>query len=382
MFRSDRAVRVFRGDGGHRVAAPGTIVAMTVSLPVDARALPHAGLTAGACRRSGQRRVRRAGSRSRKCASRRAGSGSGPRRNHGDVFLQVASGKASFVTTGRVGWLCCGELHDGTLIHLRAREYDASVGGFTSRDPVNGTDGTTTVANPYPYAGNKPVNMLDPTGKHRIGEDPFNARRGRRRKPGRRFAQAASPSFDVEPSPSPCTGDEQQIVTPGSPSQHRSTGTTRCVPLPPPPPPPPPAGDVNVPWPHPSCVALYQDASRGEFVFNSSLMIWVGSNPGRWWNLTELREAGGHVSEENFNDKASAISQNCPQRVHFAEHVDGKGETFTLAAWCESQIVDQLPGAEWAKDGNGDPIPGELAYVGDHWNDRISSYFVEERLRC
>jgi hypothetical protein len=40
----------------------------------------------------------------------------------------------------------------------------AGVGGVISRDPLDGVDGTPTVANPYHYADNDPLNKTDPTG--------------------------------------------------------------------------------------------------------------------------------------------------------------------------------------------------------------------------
>jgi RHS repeat-associated protein len=56
------------------------------------------------------------------------------------------------------------ELHKADLIHLRARDYDAATGTFLRPDPLDGVDGTTTVANPYHYADNDPVNKVDPLG--------------------------------------------------------------------------------------------------------------------------------------------------------------------------------------------------------------------------
>jgi RHS repeat-associated protein len=56
------------------------------------------------------------------------------------------------------------ELHTGATIHLRARDYDPDTGLFLSPDPLDGVDGTTTVANAYHYTDNDPVNSTDPTG--------------------------------------------------------------------------------------------------------------------------------------------------------------------------------------------------------------------------
>jgi RHS repeat-associated protein len=66
-----------------------------------------------------------------------------------------------------------GELHSDDLVHLRARDYDPSTGAFTTRDPLDGVNGTTTVANPYHYAENDPLNRTDPSGL-RPEDDDFD----------------------------------------------------------------------------------------------------------------------------------------------------------------------------------------------------------------
>jgi RHS repeat-associated protein len=50
------------------------------------------------------------------------------------------------------------------LVHLRNRDYDPATGTFLTPDPLDGVDGRTTVANPYHYAGNDPLNKVDPLG--------------------------------------------------------------------------------------------------------------------------------------------------------------------------------------------------------------------------
>ena len=66
-----------------------------------------------------------------------------------------------------MGFGYLGEMHVGSLVHLRARDYDPVTGTFLSPDPLDGApgvDGTTTIANPFHYADNNPLNSSDPTG--------------------------------------------------------------------------------------------------------------------------------------------------------------------------------------------------------------------------
>jgi len=57
-----------------------------------------------------------------------------------------------------------GEITYADTIHLRHRDYDTRTGTLTTRDPLDGVDGTPTVANPYHYADNDPLNTTDPLG--------------------------------------------------------------------------------------------------------------------------------------------------------------------------------------------------------------------------
>jgi RHS repeat-associated protein len=67
-----------------------------------------------------------------------------------------------------------GELLLGGLVHLRARDLDPTTATFTTRDPLDGFAGTTTVANPYHYADNDPVGRADPLGLYAIGDGAFD----------------------------------------------------------------------------------------------------------------------------------------------------------------------------------------------------------------
>lgn len=62
-----------------------------------------------------------------------------------------------------------GELTLDGMTHLRAREYLPGFGRFISKDPLEGIPGEVTVANPYPYGANDPLNQVDP-----LGERPEN----------------------------------------------------------------------------------------------------------------------------------------------------------------------------------------------------------------
>lgn len=84
-----------------------------------------------------------------------------------DVF-GVPSGTATF--DPKVGYR--GELMLDGMLHLRARSYQPATGLFLTVDPLEATAGETTVANPYHYASNNPLNRVDPSGL-RPGQSPF-----------------------------------------------------------------------------------------------------------------------------------------------------------------------------------------------------------------
>jgi RHS repeat-associated protein len=51
------------------------------------------------------------------------------------------------------------------LYKFGIRYYDAATGRWTQRDPVGGSLTETVKANPYVYAGDDPVNLVDPSGR-------------------------------------------------------------------------------------------------------------------------------------------------------------------------------------------------------------------------
>jgi len=57
-----------------------------------------------------------------------------------------------------------GEMALDGFLHLRARDYVSRLGRFTTVDLLPGVVGEVTVANPYHYANNDPLNQVDPLG--------------------------------------------------------------------------------------------------------------------------------------------------------------------------------------------------------------------------
>ena len=64
-------------------------------------------------------------------------------------------------------WKYAGGYYDSStnLTKFGIRYYDATTGRWTQRTPVGGSLQETLKANPYVYAGNDPVNTVDPGGK-------------------------------------------------------------------------------------------------------------------------------------------------------------------------------------------------------------------------
>ncbi|MCP3881182.1 MAG: RHS repeat-associated core domain-containing protein [Sulfitobacter sp.] len=73
-----------------------------------------------------------------------------------------------------------GELHVADEVHLRARYMAPGLGRFTAPDPLDGVDGTTTVANAYHYTMNNPIAFADPLGL-RPTDDTFSNAHSKKR---------------------------------------------------------------------------------------------------------------------------------------------------------------------------------------------------------
>ncbi len=86
----------------------------------------------------------------------------------GSEFAYDTYGEVVIGTTPAQGdhYLYTGEQYDADLglYYLRARYYDPTRGVFLSRDPFEGTLQDPMTRHPYMYAGNDPINNIDPSG--------------------------------------------------------------------------------------------------------------------------------------------------------------------------------------------------------------------------
>jgi RHS repeat-associated protein len=70
-----------------------------------------------------------------------------------------------------------GEVEFGGLTWLRDRVYDPASREFLATDPLPAVPGTAWSANPYHYAGNDPLERLDPTGRRPLSDEEFRKER-------------------------------------------------------------------------------------------------------------------------------------------------------------------------------------------------------------
>jgi RHS repeat-associated protein len=59
------------------------------------------------------------------------------------------------------------------LYKFGIRYYDATTGRWTQRDPVGGSLLEMVKVNPYVYAGDNPVNLVDPSGRAGVTNAAF-----------------------------------------------------------------------------------------------------------------------------------------------------------------------------------------------------------------
>lgn len=108
-------------------------------------------------------------------------------------------------TSGPIHFGYRGEMHLGNELHLRNRNYETAHGIFNTPDPLDGIDGTPTVANPYHYADNDPQNRADPLGL--TPEDPLQC------PPGSTLSRTSEwiGFFGIEADSTYCEGSEPNL---------------------------------------------------------------------------------------------------------------------------------------------------------------------------
>jgi len=86
---------------------------------------------------------------------------------YGEIVSQSGTGKTEYGFTG--------ELQDGGLVHLRARDYLSDIGRFFQVDIIEQSLFFPQAQNNYSYTQDNPVNYLDPTGHIRwhFSSDPL-----------------------------------------------------------------------------------------------------------------------------------------------------------------------------------------------------------------
>jgi len=102
-----------------------------------------------------------------------------PRYLHPDWQGTVAGGDHDpwGSTPGGIGLGYRGELAVDGLIWLRNRAYDPATRGFLQVDPWPAVPGTAVAGHPYHYAGNDPINNVDPLGRRPVTDADLAAQR-------------------------------------------------------------------------------------------------------------------------------------------------------------------------------------------------------------
>jgi len=100
-----------------------------------------------------------------------------PGGSHDPWGLAVPDGSAGRPAQAATGLGFHGELMVDGLLWQRARVLDPGTRSFLSPDPLEHLPGTPAAANPYHYAWNDPVGLLDPTGLRPLSDDEYNAYR-------------------------------------------------------------------------------------------------------------------------------------------------------------------------------------------------------------
>ena len=109
-----------------------------------------------------------------------------------------------------------GELTLDNQLYLRARNYQPTLGQFTTIDPVNGLPGTTTLNNNYTYANNNPLHLIDPLGLYGINDNNLAPDLTRPRPPDGSWSLAGE--VDLLVKPALAVGGRAALVAAGTPT--------------------------------------------------------------------------------------------------------------------------------------------------------------------